>query len=474
VSSSDVAGLSLVEVAGLLRRREVSPVAVTAEVLDRIDRLDPVLGSFVTVMAEEAVAAAKVAEAEIGRGLYRGPLHGVPVSLKDLIFVKGVRNTAGSAALADFVPGYDAAVTERLREAGAIVVGKAQTYEFAMGPGTAYPFGRTRNPWNLDRVTIGSSSGSAAAVSARLAYASIGTDAGGSIRRPASGCGVVGFKPSAGRVSKFGSLPLSWTLDHVGPLAREVMDAAWVTHAIEGFDRRDPSSVLMEPLDLERIAVAEVAGLRIGIPGEFFFAGVDPQFRAAFDRAVAVFVEAGATRHPVELHGIEHAQTAHSVIVLGESYSIHEELFLKRRELFGENARNRMTLASTLLARDYLRAQRVRAVFRDQYRKAIADVDILLTLTAPVIPHLFDQPPAHAHGKHASGADNRLTRMYNLVGAPAVSIPCGFTAEGMPIGLQIAGRPGDDDTVLAAAHAYEQRTRWHTMHPPVVGEIATA
>jgi aspartyl-tRNA(Asn)/glutamyl-tRNA(Gln) amidotransferase subunit A len=261
-------------------------------------------------------------------------------------------------------------------------------------------------------------------------------------------------------------LPLSWTLDHVGPLAREVMDAAWVTRAIEGYDRRDPSSVAMESLDLDRIAVAEVGGLRIGIPGEFFFAGVDPQFRSAFDRAVAVFVEAGATRHPVELDGIEHAQTAHSVIVLGESYSIHEELFLKRRELFGENARNRMTLASTLLARDYLRAQRVRAVFRDQYRKAMADVDVLLTLTSPYIPHTFDQPPPRDNGKAAPQlAQNRFRRPFSVVGAPVVSIPCGFTAEGMPIGLQIAGRPGEDDTVLAAAHAYEQRTEWHTHEP---------
>ncbi|QIZ38611.1 amidase [Saccharopolyspora sp. ASAGF58] len=465
--------LSLAAVSGLLRRGEVSPVAVVEDALERITGLEPVVGAFVTVMGEQALAAARVAESEFSRGEYRGPLHGVPVSLKDLIFVRGVRNTAGSQAMADFVPEFDAAVVERLRAAGAIIVGKAQTYEFAMGPGTAYPFGRTRNPWDLERVTVGSSSGSAAGVSARMVFASLGTDTGGSIRGPASGCGVVGFKPSAGRVSRFGVLPLSWTLDHVGPLTRDVADAALTTRAVEGFDTRDSGSVEMPPVDTDAVVGGRVRGLRFGIPSGFFLDDVDPEFVTAFEDAVRVFEEAGMVRGSVTLPMIEQAQTAHSVLVLAESYSVHEELFRARSAQFGPGARRRVALASTVPASAYLRASRVRKVFQDEFRKAIDGRDVLLTLTSPEPPQRFGEQPAHQFGaRHMARAGNRLTRMANLLGAPAVSVPCGFTGSGLPIGLQIVGRPGDDTTVLTVAHAYQQRTSWHTQAPPTAATAA--
>lgn len=467
-----VCDVSLVEAARLVRSGEVSPVALVKAALERIDAVEPVVGAFVTVMAEEALAAARVAEDEIVRGAYRGPLHGIPVSLKDLIFVKGVRNTAGSLAMEHFVPDFDAAVVERLRAGGAIILGKAQTYEFAMGPGTAYPFGRTRNPWDVERVTVGSSSGSAAGVSTGLVFASIGTDTGGSIRRPASGCGVVGFKPSAGRVSRFGVLPLSWTLDNVGPLTRDVMDAALVTRAIEGFDERDPGSKAMAPLNVDAIQEGRLRGVRIGIPDQFFLDGVDSDFEIAYRDALQLFHGEGTARIDVTLPQIEHAQTAHSTILMGESYSIHEDLFRTHSDKFGESARNRMALASTLLSRDYLRAMRVRAVFQHEFRQAMSDVDVLITLTSPIPPHRFDEPPARDNGRTAAhAAQNRFRRPFSVVGAPAISIPCGFTQDGLPIGLQIIGHPGEDETVLAVAHAYQQLTRWHTHKPPTLDDL---
>ncbi|MEV7012105.1 amidase [Streptosporangium sp. NPDC051022] len=463
---TELAALSLARVGELIRDREVSPVEVTTGVLERIDRLDGVVGAFVTVLADRALRAARTAEREIAAGAYRGPLHGVPVSLKDLISTRGIRSTAGSASMADRVPDHDAVVVERLDDAGAVVVGKAQTYEFAMGPGTVYPFGRTRNPWDLDRVTIGSSSGSAAGVCALMSYASIGTDTGGSIRGPASGCGVVGFKPTYGRVSRYGVLPLSWTLDHVGPLTRDVLDAALVTRAIEGPDPRDRGTAPMAPLDVAAIAAADLTGRRVGVPDAFFFDGVDPEFHAAFTVVVEQFTAAGATVVPITMPPLEGPLAAHSAIVLGESYSIHEEHVRAHRDTVGPGVRDRMALAASVTARDYLRAQRVRAVFAERFHHALAGVDVIATLTSPTVPHLFDQFAPEAHGPQRKlAAHNRFTRLPNLLGAPAISLPCGFTGAGLPIGLQLVGRPHRDQAVLEIANAYQHITDWHLKSP---------
>ncbi|MEU7004209.1 amidase, partial [Nonomuraea sp. NPDC046570] len=358
------------------------------------------------------------------------------------------------------------AVVERLAEAGAVVVGKAQTYEFAMGPGTVYPFGRTRNPWDLDRVTVGSSSGSAASVSALMNYASIGTDTGGSIRGPASGCGIVGFKPTYGRVSRFGVLPLSWTLDHVGPLTRDVLDAALVTSAIEGPDTRDRGTAAMAPLDIPAIATADLTGRRIGIPDTFFFDGVDPEFQSAFTAAVEQLNAAGAVLVPVTMPSLDGPLAAHSAIVLGESYSVHEEHVRTHQDTIGPSVRDRMALASSVTARDYLRAQRLRTVFAQQFHHALTHVDAIATLTSPTVPHRFDQLAPQAHGPHHKlAAHNRFTRLPNLLGAPAISLPCGFTSAGLPIGLQLIGRPHQDQTVLETANAYQHVTDWHLKSP---------
>lgn len=468
MSSRELCFLSVAEVSRLIAAREVSPVSVVQATLDRIEKLDGTIGAYVTVTAETALQAAREAEGEIARGNYRGPLHGIPVSLKDIIYVKGVRNTAGSRVMYDFFPSYDATVTRKLREAGAIIVGKAQLYEFAMGPKTTYHFGRTRNPWDLDRVTTGSSSGSAAGVSAFLCHASLGSDTGGSIRGPASMCGVVGLKPTYGRVSRYGVVPLSWSLDHVGPLTRTVADCALVMSAIAGYDPNDPGSVAAPVPDYAGSLDGNVRGLRIGVPYDFFFEGMDPEFEEAVRKALGVLESAGASLREVSFPTIEHAQTAHSVILLSEAASVHEERIRTSASLFGSNARNRTETGSFILATDYLKAQRVRALFQREFDSAMKGVDVLVTPTSPGRPPRFDESPPPNDGRSAArSAPNRFRRPFNLVGAPAISIPCGFSSDGIPIGMQIVGKPMEDELVLRVASAYEQLTDWHRRRPPV-------
>lgn len=468
MNQQELSFLSLADLSRLIRERQVSPVAVVRATLERIASLDGTLGAYLTVTGDAAMAAAQEAEREIGERRYRGPLHGVPISLKDIIYVRGIRNTGGSRVMADFVPDYDATVTERLQAAGAIVVGKAQLYEFAFGPRTTYHFGPTRNPWDLNRVTTGSSSGGAAGVSASLCHASLGTDTGGSIRGPASACGVVGLKPTYGIVSRYGVTPLSWSMDNVGPITRTVMDCALVMNAIAGHDPRDPASLNVPVPDYTATLDGEARGLRIGISSDFFFDGLNPEFEAATRRAMEVLQSAGATIHEIPFPSMEHAQTAHSVILLAEAASVHEERIRSSASLFGSNARTRTELGSFLLATDYLRAQRVRAVFQREFAEAMRGIDLLLTPCSPGPPHRFDESPPSADGKEAArAAANRFRRPFNLVGAPAISVPCGFTAQGIPVGLQLVGRPLEDQLVLKAAHAYEQLTEWHKRRPPV-------
>lgn len=304
------------------------------------------------------------------------------------------------------------------------------------------------------------------ATSITRGYQWIGTDTGGSIRGPASGCGVVGFKPTYGRVSRYGVLPLSWTLDHVGPLTRDVLDAALVTHAVEGADPRDRGTASMAPLDVSAIAVADLRGRCVGVPDAFFLDGVDPEFHAAFTVAVEHLTAAGATVVPITMPPLEGPLAAHSAIVLGESYSVHEEHVRTHRDTVGPGVRDRMALASSVTARDYLRAQRVRAVFAERFHRALAGVDVIATLTSPTVPHPFDQPAPEAHGPHRKlAAHNRFTRLPNLLGAPAISLPCGFTGAGLPIGLQLIGRPHRDQAVLETANAYQHITDWHLKSP---------
>jgi aspartyl-tRNA(Asn)/glutamyl-tRNA(Gln) amidotransferase subunit A len=468
VPRQELCYLPISEAARAIAAREISPVDLVQATLQRIERLNDTVGSYLTVMGEVALAAAREAEREIGRGEHRGPLHGIPVSLKDIIYVKGVRNTAGSKVLADFVPAYDATVTEKLRAAGAVIIGKAQMYELAMGPKTTYHYGRTRNPWALERATTGSSSGSAAGVAAGLAHASLGTDTGGSVRGPASMCGVVGHKPTYGLVSRYGVTPLSWSMDSIGPITRTVADCALVMSAISGYDPPDPASLDATVPDFTGFLSGEIQGLKVGLASDFFSKGMAPDFEAAFQEALRVLESAGASLREVSFPSMAHAQGAHSVILLAEGASVHEETIRTGAALLGDNARTRLETGSFLLATDYLKAQRIRAIFQRDFADAMREVDVLVTPTSPGPPQKFDEAVASSDARgSATAAANRFRRPFNLVGAPAISVPCGFDSTGVPVGLQVVARPMEDGLVLKVAHAYEQRTEWHKRRPPL-------
>jgi aspartyl-tRNA(Asn)/glutamyl-tRNA(Gln) amidotransferase subunit A len=468
MSNDELCLMPISELSGLIARREVSPVDVARATLERIERLEPALRAFITVTADLAMQSARDAESEIASGRHRGPLHGIPVSLKDIVYLEGVRNTSGSRTMAGFIPGHDATVTRRLKEAGAVFVGKTQLYEFAMGPKMHYEDEYTRNPWDVDYIPGGSSSGSAAAVAAGLCHASIGTDTGGSIRGPASICGVVGFKPTFGRVSRHGVVPQSWSMDHVGPLTRTVADCALVMNAIAGYDPNDPASLDTPVPDFTGFLDGDIRGTRVGVCPDFYPDGAQPELEAAFGEALRVLESAGAEVVEFSFPMARLAPALYSIIVLPENASVQEERIRTQAHLFTADARNKTEQGSFILATEYLKAQRVRTVFRREYEQATRGLDVV------AMPSFGGPPPAYEHVPPRSDRDKAaLTerdlgrRSFNLLGAPALSMPCGFTSAGLPIGLHIAARPPEDALVLKVAHAYEQRTEWHRHHPPL-------
>lgn len=458
----DPAHLTIGQAADLLRRRDVSPVELTEACLERIGRLDARLNAFITVTAEAALAAARAAEREIARGDYRGPLHGVPLALKDLFDVAGVRTTAASKILAGNVPGEDSAAAARLKDAGAILLGKLNMHEFAFGATGVNPhYGPCRNPWDTGRITGGSSSGSGAAVAAGECLASLGTDTGGSIRIPASLCGVVGLKPTFGRVSRRGIIPLSWSLDHVGPLTRTAEDAAIVLQAIAGHDPGDPSSATDPVPDYTSALRDGASGIRIGIPRKFFFENLDTEIEAAVRKAISVLQSAGATAEELDLPHVEEIPAAVAAIMLPEALAYHHRWMEERPEDYGDDVRHRLELASRYSAVTYVQAQRLRETAREEWRRGVFNqVDIIATPTTAI-----PAPPIEDGGLQTTLNLIRLTNPFNFLGLPAVSVPCGFTASGLPIGLQLAGRWWDEATVLRAAHAYQQVTEWAQRRP---------
>lgn len=456
---TDLTSLDLAKVARLLKRRTVSPVEVTRAVLLRIASVSHRLNAFLTVTADEALADARRAERAIRAGRYRGPLHGVPVSAKDLVQTAGIRTTCASKILADWVPAQDATVIRRLREAGAILVGKTHLHEFAYGPTNLNPhYGPARNPWDPERMTGGSSGGSAVAVGTGCSYLSVGTDSGGSVRIPAALCGVVGLKPTYGRISRAGIFPLSWSQDHAGPLTRSVADAALALQALVGFDPADPGSSREPVPNFSKALRAGVKGIRLGVPKEFFWDDVDRQVTEVVRKAIAVLTGLGASVREVSWPTAAEAKALSFLIMGAESFSVHERWLKERPEDYGPDVRQRLAQGATILAADYLRAQRLRRWFIESLDAVFADCDALLTPTVAVAA----PPLEEATLQWASGAETltaafpRLTRAFNLTGTPALSVPCGFTSGRLPVGLQIAGRAFDEATVLRVGHAYEQ------------------
>lgn len=467
---SELAVMSITGLARLIKGKKASPVEITQATLDRIERLDKKLNSYITVMGTAALRAARQAERDIQKGNYKGPLHGVSISLKDLFNTKGVRTTAGSKILADFIPREDSTVAQRFRLAGAIIIGKNNMHEFALGVSNENPhYGPAHNPWDLERIPGGSSGGSGVAVAAGLCGGSMGSDTGGSIRIPSAFCGIVGLKPTYGRVSRAGVVPLAWSLDHVGPMTRMVEDAALMLQAIAGWDPKDPASAPEPVANYQRGLKAGVKGLRLGILKEGFFHGSDPEVNQAFAQAIAVLKGLGAQTTEVSIPRIEYAPIALRTIISGEAGSVHEEWLRTRPQDYGADIRARLEVSRLVLASHYLRAQRVRSLIRHDFLQALSRVEVLVMPTCPKTALKIGERTVTLGGKVVDmiTGTGRYTSPINLTGLPALTLPCGFSPAGLPIGLQIVGKPFDEATVLRVAWAYEASTEWHRRRPPL-------
>jgi len=465
---NELAFASVSELAARIRSRDLSPVAVVDALLARIERCG-VLNAFITVTADAARAQAASAEREIAAGRYRGPLHGIPVSLKDLVDTKGIRTTRGSRIFADRIPTEDAAVAARLYHAGAVLLGKNALHEFAFGVTTNNPhYGPTRNPWRLDRIPGGSSGGSGAAVAAGLGPVSIGTDTGGSIRIPAAFCGIVGLKPTYGRVSRHGVFPLSWSLDHVGPLTRTVEDAALVLQAIAGPDPLDPSTLGQTVPEFASGLAAPITGLRVGVLADEYHGEMADDVREPFRAALDVLAERGLDLEDVEFPRANEARTAAATVLFAEAASVHERWLRDRPADYGVDTLTLLQQGQFITATQYLRAQRVRTLVVNEVGTLLRRYAALVLPAIPVVAPAIGQPTVTLGGRPGDtrGAVTRLVRLINFVGLPAITVPCGFGADGLPVGLQVVGRAMDEPTVLAIAHAYERATPWHTRRPP--------
>lgn len=468
MSAGAVATLSLEKLATLLRERKLSPVELTQATLARIEKENPALNAYLTPLPEPALEQAREAEQAISAGKYRGPLHGIPVSVKDLFYTRGVRTTVGSKIFANLVPDHDAAVVERLRNAGAVLVGKTHLHELAYGITNNNPhYGPARNPWRTSQIPGGSSGGSAAAVAAALCTVSLGSDTGGSIRIPAAFCGVVGLKPTFGRVSRWGVVPLGWSLDTVGPLARTVWDAAAMLQAIAGPDPRDEHCATTAPPDYLRDINRGIHGLAVGVPENYFFDRLSLDVERALRAALKKLEELGARLERVRLPGIAAATDLSRVILLAEAAALHQKHLRSRRQDIGADVRALLEQGECILATDYLNAQRARRHFIAELDAVFRKVATLVTPTTPVTAAAIGETTVRVNGEveDVRLASTRLVRAFNLAGVPIVSVPCGFDHRGLPIGLQIVGKPFDEATVLRVGYAYESATEWTHRRP---------
>jgi len=473
------------ELTDAYRRGELTPTAVAEAYLARIDALDGRVGAYLTVVRDQALAAARESELRWRAGAPLGPLDGAPVALKDVLCTRGVRTTCGSKMLESFVPPYDATVVERLRAAGAVILGKTNMDEFAMGSSTEHSaFHPTRNPWDLARVPGGSSGGSAAAVAGGLAAGGLGSDTGGSIRQPAAFCGVVGMKPTYGRVSRYGLVALASSLDQIGPFARDVRDAALLLGAVAGHDRRDATSIQAPVPEYVAELSKGVAGLTLGLPDEYFIDGMDPDVERAVRAAIEVLKELGARLERLSLPTTKHSLAAYYLILPAEASSnlarydgVKFGLRVPGRDLvemesrtraagFGAEVKRRIMLGTYALSAGYYdayygKAQSVRTLVRREFAAAFARVDLIVAPTTPNV--------AFKHGEKEDPLSMYLNDVFtipgNLAGIPGISVPCGFSVTGLPIGLQVLGRPLDEPRVLRAAYAYEQATPWRSRRP---------
>lgn len=462
---SDLHYLSIAEAGKLIAKGDLSSVELTEALLARIEAINPKLDAFLDIAAEQARADAKTAEAEIKGGGYRGPLHGMPYGLKDIIDYSGRKTTAHSKLLQDNVADSDATVTAKLKAAGGIFMGKLATHEFAIGgPSFDLPWPPARNPWNTDRHPGGSSSGSGAAVSAGLLPGALGSDTGGSVRHPASMCSLAGMKPTYGRVSRAGVVPLSFSLDNVGPLTRTVEDNAIMLTAIAGHDPRDPASARAEVTDFTGDLDKGVKGMRIGLVRHFYTKDLDAQdeMAASIDAAAATLRDLGATVEEVEMPPLSEFAAINRVILLSEAYAIHEEWLQERPGDYAHFTRERLLPGAFMRATHYVQALRHREKMKHAFDEMMRSYDAVLTASSMQVPCRIDDVP------EVERTYSRQSRTpFNVIGNPALVVPSGFDKNGLPLSIQIAGRAFDEATVYRIGHAYEQATRWFEKHPPV-------
>ena len=460
---------TIAELAPQIKDGSLSPVELTTALLERIDRLNPRLRAVLTPMHDQAMEAARTAEAGVREGRYRGPLHGIPIGLKDLIHVDGTPTTAGSEVLRNHLADHDATVTRKLKDAGAVIIGKLAMHEFAYGPtGINEHYGTPANPWRAGHIPGGSSSGSGVAVAAGLCCGALGTDTGGSIRIPSALCGIVGLKPTYGRVSRSGVLALAWSLDHVGPMTRCVEDAALMLNVLAGHDAKDPGSSLEDVPDFSVGLKDGIHGLRVGVARDDFFVNVDPQVVRATEAAVEMLRRQGAEVVEVPAPLVRKAVIITSVIMSAEAATYHTVLLRNHWSEYGAQVRARLLPGFGVPAEAYLNAQRARHAVTAELRAVLNQVDVLVYPSEPVVAPLVEATTVTvgSHTEPVAAAMTRLNRAGNMSGFPAATVPCGFV-DGLPVGLQILGRPWEESTVLRVAYAYEQATAWHTRRPPL-------
>jgi aspartyl-tRNA(Asn)/glutamyl-tRNA(Gln) amidotransferase subunit A len=470
MNSTEICYLSAGQLGQLIRNREISPVEIVEAHLSRIESLEPILNSFITLLADQAMEAARQAEKEIQAGRYRGPLHGIPLGLKDLFYTNGIRTTSGSKIFDTFIPNFDSTIATKLKEAGTILLGKLNMHPLAYGPtGENLEYGHMHNPWNPELITGGSSGGSGSAAASGQCTLTMGSDTGGSIRIPGALCGLVGLKPTYGRLSRYGLTALAWSQDHSGPMARAVEDCALVMKATAGYDPNDPTSIDLPVPDYSRALTGEIKGLRVGVPKEYFEVLIDSQVKEKVCKAIDRLGELGAVVSEVSWPMYHYSMAIASTIQMSEATAYHSKLIKTHGPQIYPPVRLRLEAGFFISAVDYIQAQRARTLFYQQSLQLMKKVDLLAGPTLPVTAFKIGKDKVKVGNKKVGVISllTQYTRPFNLNGFPAITVPCGFSDEGLPIGLQLAGRPFEEETVLRAAYAYEQSTDWHLRKPRI-------
>ncbi|HSB03980.1 MAG TPA: amidase [Thermodesulfobacteriota bacterium] len=469
MDAKELCYLSAGQLGRMIQKKEVSPVEVIEAHLARVEALEPKLNSFISFLPENAMEEARKAEKEILAGRCKGPLHGIPLGLKDLYYVKGMPNTAGTKLFENFIPDFDSTVSTRLKKAGTILLGKLNMHPFAYGPTGENPeYGHMHNPWDTELITGGSSGGSGSAAASGQCTLTMGSDTGGSIRIPGALCGLAGLKPTYGRVSRFGLTALAWSQDHPGPLVRTVEDCALVMNATAGYDPNDPVSVDLPVPDFTKALTANIQGLRIGVPKQYFEASIDARVKETVSKAIQKLGELGAIVSEVSWPMYHQMGAIASTIQMAEATAYHQKLIKEKGPRIWHPVRLRLEAGFFISAVDYLHAERARSLFIQQSLELMKKIDLLAGPTVPVTAFKIGMNEMKVGGKTMKVIPllTQYTRPFNLNGFPAISVPCGFS-DGLPVGLQLAGRPFEEETVLRAAHAYEQATEWHLRRPPV-------